>query len=233
MLHEVNRTGEEPDPTRVVRGALGDSVFASTYSERMYRLRYEVFHERLRWDVTTLDGLEYDRFDDTDSVYMLTTGPNDSVSGGWRLRPTTQGYMLRDVFPQLLNGHPAPEDPGVWEISRFAVDAGSGERSGALSLSRSARALFIDAWKFAAQHGIYRYVLVTTLALERLLVASGLRLQRFGPPVRMGRCMAVACWVDLDAHTQRALLLDPVPGEARPVFELREEQAAEAARTDD
>ena len=183
--------------------------------------------------MTTLDGLEYDRFDDTDSVYMLTTGPNDSVSGGWRLRPTTQGYMLRDVFPQLLNGHPAPEDPGVWDISRFAVDAGSGARSGALSLSRSARALFIDAWKFAAQHGIFRYVLVTTLALERLLVASGLRLQRFGPPVRMGRCMAVACWVDLDAHTQRALLLDPVPGEARPVFEQREEQAAEAARTDD
>jgi acyl homoserine lactone synthase len=231
MLQEVSRTGEGPDPTRVVRGALGDSAFASTYSERMYRLRYEVFHERLRWDVTTLDGLEYDRFDDNDSVYMLTTGANDSVSGGWRLRPTTRGYMLRDVFPQLLNGHPAPEDLGIWEISRFAVEAAGGARPGALSLSRSARALFVDAWKFAAQHGIFRYVLVTSLALERLLVASGLRLQRFGPPLRMGRCMAVACWLDLDAHTQRALLLDTAPGKAGLQSGSREEQAAEPLRT--
>lgn len=229
MLHEVNRSGEEPDPTRVVRGALGDSAFASTYSERMYRLRYEVFHERLRWDVTVLDGLEHDRFDDNDSVYMLTTGADDSVSGGWRLRPTTRGYMLRDVFPELLNGHPAPDDPGIWEISRFAVDAPSTARPGALSLSRSARLLFVDAWKFATQHGISRYVLVTSLALERLLVASGLRLHRFGPPLRMGRCMAVACWVDLDAHTQRVLFPDTIPGEARPVSEPQNDQAA---RTD-
>ncbi len=190
----------------MVRGVLDDSAFASAYSERMYRLRYEVFHERLRWDVPVLDGLEHDRFDDTDSVYMLTTGRDDSVSGGWRLRPTTQRYMLRDVFPQLLHGHAAPHDAGIWEISRFAVEPANTGRRGALSLSRSARLLLIDALRFATQRGIFRYVLVTSLGLERLLVASGLRLHRFGPPVRVGRCMAVAGWVDIDAPTRDVVL---------------------------
>ncbi|MGH6793263.1 MAG: acyl-homoserine-lactone synthase, partial [Methyloceanibacter sp.] len=33
-------------------------------------------------------------------------------------------YMLRDVFPELLEGRPAPAHPRIWECSRFAVDKG-------------------------------------------------------------------------------------------------------------
>ena len=206
MLHEVLVPDEEPGATRVIRGALCDPAFASTYSERMYRLRYEVFHQRLRWDVTVLDGMEQDRYDDGDSVYMLTTGRDEHVSGGWRLRPTTQGYMLRDLFPRLLHGHSAPVDLGVWEISRFAVDSARSTRGGPLSLSRSAALLLADAVRFAIENGIRRYVLVTSLGPERLLSASGLKLHRFGPPERIGRGLAVACWVDIDAQTRRAVL---------------------------
>lgn len=203
--------GEDPKVTRVVRGALDEPGFASLYSERMYRLRHDVFHERLRWDVTVREGLEYDRFDDADSTYMVTTTPDDVVLGGWRLRPTTTGYMLRDVFGQLLHGQAAPADPHVWEISRFALGQAprtignpqGKKRSGCISLSNTARLLVADAVNFAKRHDITRYVLVTSLALERLLASSGLRLHRFGPPARIGRELAVACWVDIDAHTER------------------------------
>ena len=36
----------------------------------MYRLRHEVFHERLGWEVTDDNGMEHDEFDRADPVYV-------------------------------------------------------------------------------------------------------------------------------------------------------------------
>ena len=36
----------------------------------MYRLRHEVFHDRLGWEVTTDNGMEHDEFDLADPVYV-------------------------------------------------------------------------------------------------------------------------------------------------------------------
>src|ERR1700716_3981750 len=87
--------------------------------EGMFRLRHEVFKERLAWEVGSQNGRERDMFDDLDPVYIVCEEGND-VLGSWRLLPTTKPYMLKDVFPELLYGMPAPEAPDVWEISRFA-----------------------------------------------------------------------------------------------------------------
>jgi len=57
---------------------------------------------------------------------MLT---ENAVVGCWRLLPTTGPYMLKDIFSHLLWGKPAPEQPDVWEISRFAIAGGEAERS--------------------------------------------------------------------------------------------------------
>ncbi|TDU24232.1 acyl homoserine lactone synthase [Panacagrimonas perspica] len=193
---------------QVIRGALHDSRFAIQYSEGMYRLRYKVFHERLGWAVKVKDGQEHDHFDDTDSVYMLTVDEEDAVCGGWRLRPTTRSYMLSDIFPQLLHGCPVPRHRNIWEISRFAVDTTIPGRTSAFSMGHSARLLLVDSVKFAVQHGITQFVLVTSVAVERLIAGTGIAIHRFGPPVRIGRVMSVACWVDVDAHT-RHIMLDP------------------------
>lgn len=204
-------SGMRPKAQLVVRGALIDSVFAASYTDQMYRLRYDVFYRRLQWDVQVRDGLEYDRFDDADSVYMLTTDAADQVTGGWRLRPTTRSYMLRDVFPQLLDGNIAPRDSRVWEISRFAVHTKTCADTAGFSMGDTARSLLADAVKFAVQHGVAQYVLVTSVSVERLIVSTGVVLHRFGSPVRIGRVMSVACWVDIDAHTRQVLLGEPAP----------------------
>lgn len=193
---------------QVIRGALHDTRFEAQYAEPMYRLRYKVFHERLGWDVKVTDGQEYDHFDDDDSVYMLTVDPEDTVCGGWRLRPTTRSYMLSDIFPRLLHGCPVPRHRNIWEISRFAVDTAIPGRTSAFSMGSSARLLLVDSVKFAVQHGITQFVLVTSVAVERLIASTGVAIHRFGPPVRIGRVMSVACWVDIDAHTRR-VMLDP------------------------
>lgn len=196
---------------QVVRGALHDPHFTERYAEPMYRLRYRIFHERLRWDVQTHGDLEYDRFDDADSVYMLTTDANDEVCGGWRIRPTTRPYMLGDVFQNLLNGAPAPQHRHVWEISRFAVDTSDASRTAGFSLGDTARALLVDTCKFAIANHVTQFVIVTTVAVERLINSTGIVMNRFGPPTRIGRVMSVACWVDIDAHTRHVLLDEPLP----------------------
>src|SRR5688500_16738290 len=105
-----------------VIGTLADRAFATRYAEPFFRLRYRVFHQRLRWDVPCHDEQETDVYDDTHTGYVLTVDDDDRVVGGWRLRPTLRRYMLEEVFPQLLCGAPVPRHPRIWESNRFVVD---------------------------------------------------------------------------------------------------------------
>lgn len=192
--------------TQIVCGALHDRHFSERYAEQMYRLRHQVFHQRLGWDVKSENGLEQDQFDDVDSVYMVATDDDDRVCGGWRLRPTTRHYMLSDIFPQLLNGHAVPRHRHIWEISRFAVDTSDASRTAGFSLGQTARQLVRDTVRFAVDNHISQYVLVTSVAVERLLASTGLVLHRFGPPIKIGRVWSVACRVDIDVHTRHVAL---------------------------
>jgi acyl homoserine lactone synthase len=65
--------------------------------EGMFRLRFEVFHEKLGWEVsTTSDGFERDEYDNLERVaYVLATGESGQVDGCWRLLPTTGPYMQK------------------------------------------------------------------------------------------------------------------------------------------
>lgn len=202
-----------PVMMQVVHGALHDARFAERYAEQMYRLRYKIFHERLQWDVKTVGDLEMDEFDDPDSIYVLTTDTQEQVCGGWRIRPTTRRYMLNDVFPDLLYGNPAPRHRRVWEISRFAIDTSDHTRTATagFSVGDTARELFVETCKFAIANHITQFVIVTTVAVERLINGMGIVMNRFGPPMRIGRTMSVSCWVDVDAHTRHVLLKEPLP----------------------
>ena len=195
---------------QIIDGTLPDRRFADQYAEQMFRLRFKVFHERLRWDVSVKDGLEVDQFDDSDSVYLLATLEQKIVRGGWRLRPTTRPYMMRDVFPGLLSGSTAPVDRRIWEISRFAVDTDE-EIGRSFGFGEVSRHLVVETIRFAAKHNINQYVMVVSVAVERLLCGFGLKLQRFAPPQRIGRVMSVAVWLDIDAHARNLAFGEPVP----------------------
>ncbi len=195
---------------RILNGTLADPHFVARCAEPMYRLRYRVFFERLQWDVTARDGREIDQFDDTHNVYQLATDERGGIIGGWRLRPTTLPYMMKDVFPQLLAGAPAPVQSDIWEISRFAVEEDRAGQTG-FGLNDTARALVCQAIQFAVNEGISQYVMVVSVAVERLLANTGMVIRRFGPPQRIGRVRSVACFLEIDAHTRHVILGHPLP----------------------
>ena len=75
---------------------------------RMARYRHRVFVEKLGWQLHCRDALELDQFDRDDTVYVIAQNEDGEVIGTARLLPTTRPYLLAEVFPQLLNGAPAP-----------------------------------------------------------------------------------------------------------------------------
>lgn len=171
----------------------------------MFRLRHEVFAQRLGWEVQSSQSMERDAYDDLPQVsYVLAKAPDGRIDACWRMLPTIGPYMLRDTFGQLLHGLPAPEAADCWELSRFAV-ATDRTQAGHIGFGPLAMGLMSEAALFAKQHGIERYVTVTTPAIERMLKHQGLHIHRLGPPVRVGVAMALACMIEVDEVTLSAV----------------------------
>ena len=170
---------------------------------QMYRLRAQVFGERMGWEVAILSGMEIDGYDALSPHYMLVHDEQGQLCGCWRLMPTTSPYMLRDTFPQLLYGRQAPASPQVWELSRFAIVS---PEKGPFGFATLAFDAMREVVKFADRMSITSYVTVTTTAVERLLRKAGIEMHRFGPPMRVGVENAVALTIELGDATRQALL---------------------------
>jgi acyl homoserine lactone synthase len=182
----------------------GDARLDESTMQQMYRLRHAVFHDRLGWEVTSDNGMEHDEFDKANPVYVLVRGDDDELQACWRLLPTNGPYMLKDTFPELLAGQPAPQRPDVWELSRFAMIEGKSDDAG-FGLSGIPVRMIQAAVRFARENNIGRYVSVTSVAIERMFRKLGVHVERLGPPIRIGRVLTVACSLEIDAITEFAL----------------------------
>lgn len=173
----------------------------------MYRLRHEVFRERLGWEVTGAHGLEQDEYDALQPVYLVSRGPQREVTGCLRLLPTTGPYMLRDTFPQLLADEEAPEHPRIWDISRMAV-ARPEPTTGRARVNDATVDLVAGVITHGMEHGIDRYVAVVSVAFERVLHRVGLPTERLGDgqPRWVGDTRSVAIWIEVDPDVRDAIL---------------------------
>ena len=179
---------------------------ASGKLEGMFKLRHEVFKERLDWEVGTAGGKERDMFDDLDPVYIVCEHEGD-VLGSWRLLPTVGPYMLKNVFPELLYGIPAPEAPDVWEISRFAVSKRVVGNESLGTIKTVTNLLLEQLFTFAARRNISRIVAVADVRFERILGRAGLLTQRFGPPLQIGVTRAISGYADVSDLNIRRMQL--------------------------
>jgi len=81
--------------------SLSTSAFAA-----MAHYRYRVFVEKLHWELENDGVTELDQFDRPDTMYVMARERDARLKGVARLLPTNQPYLLNDVFPELLDGHP-------------------------------------------------------------------------------------------------------------------------------
>ena len=174
--------------------------------EGMFKLRHEVFKERLEWEVGSAAGKERDMFDDLDPVYIVCEHAGE-VLGSWRLLPTTGPYMLKNVFPELLYGQPAPEAPNVWEISRFAVSKRVVGNESLGTIKTVTNLLLEQLFSFAARRNISRIVAVADVRFERILNRAGLLTQRYGAPMQIGVTRAISGYADVSDLNVRRMQL--------------------------
>jgi len=170
-------------------------AFASKELWEMHTLRAKVFRGRLGWEVPVLSGMEIDGYDALEPRYMLMRD-GETLRGCWRLLPTEGPYMLKDSFPQLLDGQEAPSDPAIWELSRFALETDGAGGYGFSEMTMESIAAII---RHAHERGLSRYVTVTTTAIERMLRRAGVVTTRIGAPQAVGIETAVALYVEIEA----------------------------------
>lgn len=158
-----------------------ESQLSPALRDDLGRYRHAVFIKQLGWQLpagTRRPGHEVDQFDHTDTRYTLALDSEEKVHGCARLLPTTQPYLLSEVFGFLCD-RPLPRQDDAWEISRFAA---SPLEDGKLPMRVFWHTLH-TAWTLGANS----VVAVTTPALERYFLRHGVALSRLGQPQRVNR----------------------------------------------
>lgn len=177
--------------------------FAPELENALAAYRHKIFIERLGWQLPVENGMERDQFDHPDTLYVVSREANGAICGCARLLPTTEPYLLSEVFPHLLAGAPIPNTRDVWELSRFA--AASIEPNSMVDAARNTRNLLAAAVKSAAEQGAKRLITVSPLGIERLLHRMGVHAHRAGPPALADGKPIFACWIEIDEQTIGAL----------------------------
>ncbi len=164
----------------------------------MHRLRYRVFRDRLNWDVSVSEDMEIDAYDALKPTYIVAVDDDGLVAGCARLLPTTGPTMLAKTFPVLLGSAACPRSHTIFESSRFCVDT---SREGVTEGAGAAASTGIRETTFSLLSGILEWglanrqdavVTVTDVRFERILKRAGWLLERFAPPMQIGRTKALA-----------------------------------------
>ena len=153
----------------------------------MFRNRAETFSDRLGWEVVVKDGYERDRFDDANPLYLVSVDPDtEEYWGSLRLLPTTGPNMLRDVFPQLLDGD-FIESATIWESSRICATTAPGQPDrGRSGVNYVLSELILGIGEVAVAAGLTQIVSVFDARIFRVLRAAGCNPQIIGTPQRIG-----------------------------------------------
>jgi acyl homoserine lactone synthase len=160
--------------------------------DEMFRLRAQVFRDRMGWDVTVKDGWEIDRFDELDPLYLLCLDEYEVVRGSVRLLPTTGPNMLNDVFTTLLPAGVPVRSALMWESSRFSVDHQSLAERTENRINRVTGELLIGIFDVAARAGLEFIVSVYDVTMGRVLRRAGCNAEPLGPAMLIGKAMSYA-----------------------------------------
>ncbi len=174
-------------------GQLGTKVL-----DLMHEFRHDVFVGRLKWSLPMVNGVERDQYDTPGAKYVVLSDDSGRVTASARLLPSTEAYMLPDLFPQLLGGRETPRAPGVWELSRFAATVRETGAARILSLSQPTLDFLDLVLIFARRHQVERLIFVTSVGIERLMRRAGLTVERVAPPATVDGHLCVALFIDVN-----------------------------------
>ena len=149
-----------------------------------HQLRHREFIERQNYEVKSLDGLEFDAYDNISTVYLVYSEDGRHVLGLSRLTPVRYGSMLADHFPDLVDDKSIfRSDRNIWESTRFCID----HRLRADKRRNICHNLVAANIEFGLARDIDRIIgLMPTIILRSVFERSGVALDRLGQASRVG-----------------------------------------------
>ncbi|MCP5363987.1 MAG: hypothetical protein H6905_01910 [Hyphomicrobiales bacterium] len=160
----------------------------------MLRLRHRVFVDRQRYQVPTFNRMEWNQFDTPAAVYLVWRDESAAVRAVARLVPTTFPYMIKEIWPELVEERELACRPDVWELSRLGIDRGipSSLRQRILGEMTCACA------EFAALNGIRSYLLVSHPHLIKTGIAdAGWQTDLLSEPRQIGHYPVIAAKIHM------------------------------------
>ena len=154
--------------------------------DEMHKLRRNVFHERLHWEVPVINCWEVDGYDALNPLYVLAVDDGERLMGGLRLLPTTGFNMLNDTFHQLLPDGERISSPLIWESSRFVVRMTGDRRADGATMNKVTAELGLALNEIGKMAGITHIVTVYDGVMHRLLSRSACAGEPLGLPQVIG-----------------------------------------------
>jgi acyl homoserine lactone synthase len=155
--------------------------------EQMFRLRAQIFHDRLGWDVVVKDGKERDKYDDENPVYIINTDEHGhKIKGSLRLLPTTGPTLLADFFSDTVPDGVHLMAPTIWECTRFCLDDDAWQKDKAEILFDFA-VLLVALGDLALRAGIESIIGNFDASMLNLWRRIGCEMEVLGSTSRYGR----------------------------------------------
>lgn len=153
-----------------------------TLVDRMFKLRAEVFHDTLRWNVSVGPDGEIDAYDSANPAYLVWCDEKKkTLYGCLRLLPTTGPTLLYDVFRNTFPNNVSLMAPGIWEGTRLCIDEAAIARDMPHMDSKQAFCLMLLALcETALSRGIHTLISNYEPPTKRLYAMAGAELQELG-----------------------------------------------------
>jgi acyl homoserine lactone synthase len=154
-----------------------------------FRLRHRVFIDRTNYQVPTWREMEYDQYDTPAATYLVWRDEEGVARGVARLSPTDRPYMLKDVWPEMVETIPLPSSPTIWEGTRFGVDKDLQPEL----RKRIVAELVAGYMEFCVEAGVRGIIgVMPTLIWRAVFSSNGWPVQFLGSPQVLGgdKCVA-------------------------------------------
>lgn len=187
--------------------------------DEMHAWRKKVFIDENGWNLTQIEGREYDQYDDDQAIYILEYEDNGDLVHAQRMRPTAERSMLTDVFPSAIAAGPRSiMDGETWEMTRGFVTP----KYRIASRDDLRAAMRVTILELALEAGVKRIVSFIDVRLLPYFVNSAYRFAPLGLPVPYGEGSGVAIEIEVSqtairhmAETRNVASLLPRKAEAR------------------
>ncbi len=160
-----------------------------------YRLRHQVFAERLQWVAKSADGIEIDSYDAFATSVGLFDRDNH-LRGVFRMVNSASPFMLESEFRAcLLPNCEIRKQPDTVEITRLAIDPTLTDKG--LSI-RLMQVLFKGVYQWSMQNEIRFLYMVVEKRFLRVLRGMGFTCEAVSPAVSLPPAGALSIAAVLD-----------------------------------